>query len=296
MVFLRKTLYILFVLLMANFQWLMAKKPAGPTVLPTEQEQQFSYYWYAAKQAITQERYADAYALLEFCRMLKPNDGQTLTFLGIIYDGIGQKERAEEAFRLAYEADPEGQWQRWLDRLLQQQIKETKWKDALKTQDEIDRHQGYDGSSAYNRFRIYASWGKYRKAIEAIDKYLETDPTNMQFLLLRMEFMERIGAKPTELYETYERVLAVDPMHLGVLNNYAYFLATHHGDLQKAERMSAITIREEPTNPIYLDTYGWIMHMQGQDELAVFYLKRALSNVKEETNKNEIEKHLNSIK
>ena len=289
-----KKLFIVFLLLLVLP--LGAKKPVKPAALPTEQEQQFSYYWYAAKQAITQERYADAYALLEFCRMLKPNDGQTLAFLGVIYDGIGQKERAEEAFRLAYEADPEGQWQRWLDRQLQQQINETKWKDALKTLDEIDRHQGYNGSSAYNRFRIYASWGKFRKAIEAIDKYLETDPTNLQFLLLRMEFMERIGAKPTELYEMYERVLAVDPMHLGVLNNYAYFLATHHGDLQKAEQMSAITIREEPNNPVYLDTYGWIMHLQGQNELAVFYLKKALWNVKDDTNKHEIEKHLNSIK
>lgn len=288
-----KKLFIVFLLLLVLP--LGAKKPVKPAAFPTEQEQQFSYYWYAAKQAITQERYADAYALLEFCRMLKPNDGQTLAFLGVIYDGIGQKERAEEAFRLAYEADPEGQWQRWLDRQLQQQINETKWKDALKTLDEIDRHQGYNGSSAYNRFRIYASWGKFRKAIEAIDKYLETDPTNLQFLLLRMEFMERIGAKPTELYEMYERVLAVDPMHLGVLNNYAYFLATHHGDLQKAEQMSAITIREEPNNPVYLDTYGWIMHLQGQNELAVFYLKKALWNVKDDTNKHEIEKHLNSI-
>jgi len=34
---------------------------------------------------------------------------------------------------------------------------------------------------------------------------------------------------------------------------------------------------------VYLDTYGWIMHLQGQDELALFYLKRALNNAKEES-------------
>ena len=68
------------------------------------------------------------------------------------------------------------------------------------------------------------------------------------------------------------------------------------GDLQKAEQMSAITIREEPFNPVYLDTYGWILHLQGQNELAAFYLQKALGNAKEDATKHEIEVHLHSIK
>ena len=72
-------------------------------------------------------------------------------------------------------------------------------------------------------------------------------------------------------------------------------MATHGGDLKEAERMSAITISEEPNNPVYLDTYGWILHLQGQDELALFFLNRALNNATEE-NKAEIEGHLKQIK
>ena len=98
-----------------------------------------------------------------------------------------------------------------------------------------------------------------------------------------------------DLCAMYEKVLSLDPHNVGVLNNYAYHLATHGGDLKKAEQMSGITIREEPDNAVYLDTYGWIMHLQGQDELALFYLKRALNNAKEES-KAEIKKHLNAIK
>ena len=67
------------------------------------------------------------------------------------------------------------------------------------------------------------------------------------------------------------------------------------GDLKKAERMSERTIRESPNNPVFLDTYGWIMHLQGQDELAKFYLQKALENATEE-NKNEIIKHINEIR
>ena len=138
-------------------------------------------------------------------------------------------------------------------------------------------------------------WGKYKKAIAEIDRYLETDPTNLQFMLFRLELMEGTGAKPKELYAMYERILEINPYHLMVLNNYAYLLATHKGDLTKAEKMSQLTIREEPNNPVYLDTYGWIMHLQGQNELARFYLSKALWNATD-SNRDVITEHLIKVK
>ncbi|MBQ6978151.1 MAG: hypothetical protein IJQ18_05925, partial [Paludibacteraceae bacterium] len=113
----------------------------------------------------------------------------------------------------------------------------------------------------------------------------------------RLEIMEQMGAKPKELYALYERVLELDPYNLLILNNYAYHLATHGGDLTKAEKMSAITIREQPSNPTFLDTYGWILHLQGQDQLALFYLNKALWNIgDDEKMRDEVQKHIHSIK
>ena len=275
---------------------LSAKKvqPKEGAALSVEQEQQFSYYWFAAKQAIDQERYADAYALLEFCRSLKPNDGQTLTFLGIIYDGLGQKEMAISAFRQAYEADPNGQWQRHLEWLVEHYVTEKQWAEAIQTLDEIDKRKNdYDAKSAWMHFRIYAAWGKPNKAVAAIDKYLKIDPNNLQFLLLKAELLEQNERAPVQpLYKLYDRILELDPSNIMILNNYAYLLAQNKGNLQKAEKMSAITIREEPNNAVYLDTYGWIMHLQGQKELAVFYLQRALQNAPKTSVKQIIEQHL----
>ena len=107
--------------------------------------------------------------------------------------------------------------------------------------------------------------------------------------------MEQTKAKKKDLYAMYERILALDPANLMVLNNYAYLLATNGDDLKKAERMSERTIRENPNNPVFLDTYGWILHLQGQDELAKFYLNKALWNATDET-KTEIIQHINAIK
>ena len=295
MVFLRKTLHIILFLLLSLP--MMAKKPQQPAPLTTEQEQQFTYYWYAARQAINEERYADAYTLLEFCHAIHPTDGETLYLLGIMYQGLGQQDKAMEAFEQAYRVQSKGTaGEDLMEQLKRMYIVNEQWEKALSIQDELDRTSGYDAMSAITRYRIYAMWNKPKKAIKAIDDYLKTDPTNLRFLLFRVELMEQTGAKPKELYAMYDRILQVDPYNLMVLNNYAYLLATNKGDLKRAERMSEMTIREQPSNSVYLDTYGWIMHLQGQDELAQFYLKRALWNATDENVKNEVQKHLDKIK
>ena len=43
------------------------------------------------------------------------------------------------------------------------------------------------------------------------------------------------------------------------LNNYAYYLSEKGVDLHKAEAMSYKTIKAEPNNGTYLDTYAWIL-------------------------------------
>ena len=316
----------LLVLSIFNFQFSISARE-----LTTEQEQQFTYYWYAARQAIEQENYPEALVLLEFCNTIKPDDGNTLTCLGVLYNGIGQKERALETFRKAFEADPRDQWYKYCCALMEQRtagaqkevqkvmeraykaqgdprneylleqlkrlyISQEDWKKALKMQDELDLLNGYNAISALTHMRIYFGMEQPKKALAAINKYLELDPTNIEFAVYRIEVLEQLKTKPSELYAAYEEVLRLNPMHTRVLNNYAYLLATHKGDLLKAERMSQITIREEPDNPVYLDTYGWILHLKGQDELAKFYLNKALQNTKTGKTQNEIKKHLNSIK
>ena len=74
----------------------------------------------------------------------------------------------------------------------------------------------------------------------------------------------------------YEQALQYLPNDAGLLNNYAYTLATTGGDLKKAERMSQATINKDPENPIYLDTYAWILYLQGYYSLSKIYIEQAL--------------------
>ena len=262
----------------------------------TEQEQQFTYYWYAARQAIDNERYPEAYTLLQFCNELKPDDAQTLFYLGVMQSALRHENEAKDCFERAYAADKAGASEELLDQLLNIYVHEEQWKKALAIRDAMDEKNGYDAMSALTRYRIYALQDMTKQAIKAVEDYLKTDPDNVRFHLLRLECLERTNAKKKVLYAQYERVLELDPYNLMVLNNYAYYLATHGGDLTKAEQMSAITIREQPDNSIYLDTYGWILHLKGQDELAKYYLNKALWSYQSMGNKEEIEKHLEAIK
>ncbi|MBO4622220.1 MAG: tetratricopeptide repeat protein, partial [Paludibacteraceae bacterium] len=96
-------------------------------------------------------------------------------------------------------------------------------------------------------------------------------------------------------FENYEKALVLDPENLYVLNNYAYTLATNGGDLKRAEKMSQKTIEKDPANPTYLDTYAWILHLQGQDSLAKFYMLRAMEKAGEMTENDELKEHYNIL-
>lgn len=62
-----------------------------------------------------------------------------------------------------------------------------------------------------------------------------------------------------EAYAAYDSSLVYNPSNIGALNNYAYYLSVERRDLDKAEEMSYKTVKAEPNNSTYLDTYAWIL-------------------------------------
>ncbi len=81
-----------------------------------------------------------------------------------------------------------------------------------------------------------------------------------------------------EAYVAYDSCLQWKDDNLGALNNYAYYLSEKGKDLQKAEKMSCRTIKAEPKNSTFLDTYAWILFMQGRYEEANIYIEQAVQN------------------
>ena len=79
-----------------------------------------------------------------------------------------------------------------------------------------------------------------------------------------------------EAYQAYEQSLKYNPDNIPVLNNYAYYLSLEQTDLDKAEEMSYRTIKAEPNNATYLDTYAWILFIKGNYAEARIYIDEAM--------------------
>ena len=80
-----------------------------------------------------------------------------------------------------------------------------------------------------------------------------------------------------------------------MLNNYAYFLSLEKRQLDKAERMSATTIKAEPENATYLDTYAWVLFQRGRYKEAAEYITKALSHTKEDKENASVYEHAGDI-
>ncbi len=96
-----------------------------------------------------------------------------------------------------------------------------------------------------------------------------------------------------EAFAAYDSCLVWKSDNVPYLNNYAYYLSLTGKNLQKAEQMSYITVKAEPNNGIYLDTYAWILFMQGRYEESKIYIDQALKN--DETPSADVIEHAGDI-
>lgn len=124
----------------------------------------------------------------------------------------------------------------------------------------------------------YAMKEQDDKAVEIITKGLnyikEDSPKDIV-----SEMYEILGnilhskGKNKEAYAAYEKSLEYMPDRISVLNNYAYYLSLDKTNLDKAEEMSYKTIKAEPQNATYIDTYAWILFIKGRYAEAKRYIE-----------------------
>ena len=80
-------------------------------------------------------------------------------------------------------------------------------------------------------------------------------------------------------YECYDKAVNYNPQNYNALNNFAYYLCLEQRDLPKAESMALKVVQKYPDNPTYLDTYAWVLYLEGSYVLADFYQQKAIENV-----------------
>ena len=98
-----------------------------------------------------------------------------------------------------------------------------------------------------------------------------------------------------EAFAAYDSCLVWKEDNIMCLNNYAYYLSELGEKLTKAEEMSQKTIKAEPKNSTYLDTYAWILFMQKRYAEAKIYIDQALQNKVDSMDNSVILEHAGDI-
>ena len=187
------------------------------------------------------------------------------------------EDEAMKQFQIYAEAEPDNPagWEQMLRIALPDSLDQvvTITEQALKHIPDAYQFYFYLGGAKYQQ-------KKYQEALDVYEKGLKT--MNEENPLIKSDFYAQIGDLNYHLgnheiaFENYEKALKLNPQNLGVLNNYSYFLSIENKDLDKAERMSEITVKAEPTNATFLDTYGWVLFKQGAYTASKIYIENAV--------------------
>lgn len=76
--------------------------------------------------------------------------------------------------------------------------------------------------------------------------------------------------------KAYDEALTLNENNDAILNNYSYYLALRKANLEKAEKMSALLIKNNPNNATYLDTYAWVLYVREKYKDAKKVIEKAI--------------------
>jgi len=147
----------------------------------------------------------------------------------------------------------------------------------------------------------YSQEKEFDKTIATCEKMLQTIDNKT----IRKEILSDVYTLMGDAYHekgvtkkcfaSYDKAISLNPENVGVMNNYAYFLSLDNTDLDKAEDLSHRTIIKEPENATFLDTYAWILFMQGKYPQAKMYIDQTLEHSDAESLSADVLEHAGDI-
>lgn len=253
------------------------KKAIGGSSMEIEAKIQLLTRYLAILQQEKQEL-SQANSLFESLFQQYPNYSQ----LNLIYGNVlllqNQKEKAIEQFQnyiADQPSDPAG-----YEQIIRLALSEEDMKTLKSVTTEGIKHIPHEPQFYFYLGAAHYQEGEHQEALKVFTDGLEH--AVIENPLLKSDFYGQIGdlnyflGKKEEAFANYEKALELNPQNLPVLNNYSYYLSLEKKDLDKAEKMSGITVKVEPMNPTYLDTYGWILYEQGSYVMSRIYLEKAV--------------------
>lgn len=149
-------------------------------------------------------------------------------------------------------------------------------KPALEYNPEVIEFYYYLGLSYYQADKKEEALDTFLKGLDQIDADSDKEVISRFYELVGDLYHQK--KMNEQAYAAYDSALVYNPDNISALNNYAYYLSLEKVHLDKAEEMSFRTVKAEPQNGTYLDTYAWILFEKGRYAEAKIYMDNAMKN------------------
>jgi tetratricopeptide (TPR) repeat protein len=210
-----------------------------------------------------------------------PDDPRVHIVGGDLYLSTGKPREAQKEYIKAIEMGNVN-FEVW-ENLLFLETQSDQWDNVIKHADQALELFPNQGMIHY--FNGYAQLRKrnYPEAIVSLEqaKRLSTSNPTIVVEINSMLGESYNGNKDyVKSDQAYDDALSLNPANSSVLNNYSYYLALRKANLEKAEKMSAQLIRDNPDNATFLDTYAWVLYTREKYKDARKIMERAIGTGK----------------
>lgn len=112
------------------------------------------------------------------------------------------------------------------------------------------------------------------KSIDIIHVAQKTFPKNAQAYFYEGTLYDKMNKK-SNMLQSMEKVLEIDPDHVQAMNYIAFSLAEMNEQLDRAETLARSAVQREKNDGFILDTLGWILFKKGNYKEALTNLEKA---------------------
>ncbi len=133
----------------------------------------------------------------------------------------------------------------------------------------------YEGLAYYQKEEHEEALGSFQRGVAQVKENSNKELVSDLYYFMGDLYHQK--GQENKAFVSYDSCLQWKDDHVPCLNNYAYYLSVKGQDLHRAELMSYKTVKEEPQNATYLDTYAWILFMQERYAEAKIYIDQAVA-------------------
>lgn len=233
----------------------------------------------AATQLIAQKKFASAAAVLDKVKDTHSGDPLFLTLYGDVLYETGNLPASLKYYKEALKITDQlyGVW----EKVLNIHILLGQYKEMIEVGEAaLSIYPNQAILYYYMAFALHRE-KQNNKALTYVKSALSLDGDNKELQALITALQAEIlidERKPEEADQAFDRAVHLDPNNYQIMNNYAYYLALRNEDLDKAVLLIDKAARALPQDASIADTYALILMKGGRYAIAKAWIEKALQN------------------